>query len=91
LKGRGETKGAFMRKVLVFTLCAALGALLMVYVSQSDWTMAALMGVALGLSAALFVYVYPTDLAPPADQHHEALMRRKALATKADFRTSTRT
>jgi hypothetical protein len=79
-----------MPKVLVFALCAASGALLMVYVSESDWRMAALMGVALGLSTALFVYVYPRDLAPPADQRHEKAMRRNAEVLKSDFRPSVR-
>lgn len=79
-----------MRRLLVFTLCAALGALLMVYVSESDWPKAVLMGVSLGLSTALFVYVYPRDLAPPADQRHEKAMRRDAEVLKSDFRPSAR-
>ena len=81
-----------MRKVLVFGLCAVLGALLMIYVSESDWPMAVLMGVALGLSTALFVYVYPRDLAPPADQRHEKAMRLRAERgeSKTDFRASAR-
>jgi len=78
-----------MRKVLVFMLCAGLGALLMIYVSESDWPKAALMGVCLGLSTALFVYVYPRDLALPADQRHEKAIRR-ADAKKADIRASAR-
>ena len=81
-----------MRKILVFGLCAAFGALLMIYVSESDWPKAALMGVALGLSTALFFYVYPRDLAPPADQRHEKAMQRKAERgePKTDFRASAR-
>jgi len=81
-----------MRKVVVFALCAALGALLLMYVSESDWRMAALMGVALGLSTALFIYVYPTDVAPPADQRFEKAMRLKAdkREPKTDFRASAR-
>ena len=84
-----EKEALFVRKLLVFTLCAGFGALLMVYVSESDWPMAVLMGVSLGLSTALFVYVYPRDLAPPADQHHEKLMRHREM-TKKDFRVSAR-
>jgi hypothetical protein len=74
-----EKEALSMRKLLVFTLCAGFGALLMVYVSESDWPMAVLMGVSLGLSTALFVYVYPRDLAPPADQRHETTLRRQAI------------
>ena len=65
------------------------GALLMIYVSEGDWPMAVLMGVSLGLSTALFFYVYPRDLAPPADQRHEATHKAIARA-KADFRASLR-
>jgi hypothetical protein len=78
-----------MPKIVVFLLCAAFGALLMIYVSESDWTMAATMGVALGLSTALFVYVYPKDLAPPADEHSEKLLQRRAEMGKSSLKRLT--
>ncbi|HEY0106515.1 MAG TPA: hypothetical protein VGB91_10555 [Rhizomicrobium sp.] len=79
-----------MRKSTVFAVCATLGAVLAVYLSESDWVMAAITGAALGLSTALFVYVYPADAAPPADRRHEASMRRKAQPSKGDFKTPAR-
>ncbi|MBL6852739.1 MAG: hypothetical protein ISS15_12210 [Alphaproteobacteria bacterium] len=75
-----------MPKVVAFLLWAVFGALLMIDVSESDWPMAALMGVALGLSTALFVYVYPKDLAPPADEHSEKLLRRRAEMAKTNLK-----
>jgi hypothetical protein len=72
-----------MRKRTVFAICAVLGAMLAVYLTESDWLLAAITGAAMGISTALFVYVYPLDAAPPADRRHEATQRRRtdALAT----------
>jgi hypothetical protein len=68
-----------MRTGTIFAACAVLGALLLVFVSESNWLMAAVLGVALGLSLALFFYVYPTDIAAPSDRRHEAAQRKRDL------------
>jgi hypothetical protein len=67
-----------MRKVLVFAICAGLGALLFINVSESDWLMAGVLGTAMGLMLALFFFVYPKDMAPPADRRYEAQRKRAA-------------
>jgi len=68
-----------MRKRTVFATCAVLGAILLLWVAESDWLLAVVTGVALGLSTALFVYVYPHDAAPPSDRRHEATQRRRGV------------
>ncbi|MEI9993774.1 MAG: hypothetical protein WDM91_04195 [Rhizomicrobium sp.] len=67
-----------MRKRTIFTISGLLGGGLVLSAAESDWLLAAVIGVALGLSTALFVHVYPHDIAPPADRRHEASQRRKA-------------
>ena len=70
-----------MRKRTVFAICALLGAGLLVAVVESNWFLAAIIGLGLGLTTALFVYVYPLDIAPPADRRHEATLRRRLKAS----------
>ena len=71
-----------MRKRTIFLICALMGAALLVSVVESNWLLAAIIGVGLGTTTALFVYVYPLDAAPPADRRHEATLRRR-LKTSA--------
>jgi hypothetical protein len=61
-----------MRKRTVFSICALLSAVLLMAVVESGWLLAAVTGIGLGTTAALFVYAYPRDVAPPADRRHEA-------------------
>ena len=65
-----------MRKRTMYAICAALGALLLLAVAESDWLLALITGAGLGLTVALVVHAYPNDIAPPADRRHEATQRR---------------
>ncbi|MGZ5935442.1 MAG: hypothetical protein ACXWLO_01300 [Rhizomicrobium sp.] len=50
-------------------------------VVESGWLLAAIIGIGLGTTAALFVYAYPRDLAPPADRRHEASHGKRIKAS----------
>ena len=70
-----------MRKRTVYLICALLGAVLLVTVAESNWLLAAIVGVGLGLTAAVMVHAYPVDIAPPADRRHENTQRRRIKAS----------
>jgi len=65
-----------MRKRTIFAICALFGAVLLVAVAESNWLLAAITGMGLGITCCLMVYAYPNDIAPPADRRHEATQRR---------------
>ncbi len=66
-----------MRKRVAFGILMLLGMVLLVAVSESNWPLAAVMGVVLGAAVAVTIYAYPHDAAPPADRRHEASQRRR--------------
>ena len=67
-----------MRKRVLFAILAGLGAMLMVVFADSNWLLAALVGVGLGAVVFTFVHAYPHDIAPPSDRRHENTQRRRA-------------
>ncbi|HXC54089.1 MAG TPA: hypothetical protein VNU97_02235 [Rhizomicrobium sp.] len=68
-----------MRKKILYTICAFLGAVGLVAAAEADWLLAAIIGAGLGLTVALVVHAYPNDLAPPSDRRHEATQRRRGV------------
>jgi hypothetical protein len=68
-----------MRKRLLYTVSAFLGAITLVAAVEADWLIAAIMGAGLGLTIALMAHAYPHDVAPPADRRHENTQRRKGI------------
>jgi hypothetical protein len=66
-----------MRKRVLFAILAGLGAMLMVVLADSNWLLAALVGVGLGAVVFTFVHTYPHDIAPPSDRRHENTQRRR--------------
>jgi len=67
-----------MRKRVMFAILAGLGAMLMVVFADSNWLLAAIVGVGLGAVVFTFVHAYPHDIAPPSDRRHENTQRRRA-------------
>ena len=66
-----------MRKRIVFAIFMFLGMVLLVSAAESNWFMAAIMGVVMGGFLAFALYAFPHDAAPPADRRHEATQRRR--------------
>jgi hypothetical protein len=66
-----------MRKRFVFGISMFLGMILLVAVAESNWFLAAIMGVLLGATVAIVIFSYPKDAAPPSDRRHEATQRRR--------------
>ena len=66
-----------MRKRVAYSICAGLGAVLLVAMAESNWLLAAITGMGIGLTVALIVHAYPRDAAPPADRRHENTQRRR--------------
>ncbi|MEI9992806.1 MAG: hypothetical protein WDM86_22585 [Rhizomicrobium sp.] len=70
-----------MRKRTKYAISAIFGALVFAVLAEmNDWPLALLIGAGVGMTIALTVHAYPTDLAPPADRRHENTQRRKAAA-----------
>lgn len=67
-----------MRKRVLFAILAGLGAMLMIVLADSNWLLAAIVGVGLGAVVFTFVHAYPHDIAPPSDRRHENTQRRRA-------------
>jgi hypothetical protein len=67
-----------MRKRVLFAILAGLGAMIMVVLADSNWLLAAIVGVGLGGVVFTFVHAYPHDIAPPSDRRHENTLRRRA-------------
>jgi len=67
-----------MRKRMLFAILAGLGAMIMVVLADSNWLLAAIVGVGLGGVVFTFVHAYPHDIAPPSDRRHENTLRRRA-------------
>jgi len=67
-----------MRKRVLFAILSGLGAMIMVVLADSNWLLAAIVGVGLGGVVFTFVHAYPHDIAPPSDRRHENTLRRRA-------------
>ena len=67
-----------MRKRTKLGLYSALGAALLIWAASSNWILAGIVGLGLGLTFFVFTHSYPHDLAPPSDRRHEATLRRRA-------------
>jgi hypothetical protein len=72
-----------MRKRTMYSICALLGAVLLVAAAESNWLLAAITGAGLGLTVALVVHAYPNDIAPPADRRHESTQRRLKASARS--------
>ena len=68
-----------MRKRSLFGILVALGALLLALLADSNWGLAAIVGIGLGGMVFMFVHAYPNDIAPPSDRRHENTQRRRAV------------
>lgn len=67
-----------MRKRTLFGLLSGLGAAILTMVADSNWLLAAAVGVGLGAVVFIFIHAYPNDIAPPADRRHENTVRRRS-------------
>jgi hypothetical protein len=67
-----------MRKRTLFGILSGLGVALLVVFAESNWLLAAIVGVGLGAIVFVFVHAYPHDIAPPSDRRHENSVRRRA-------------
>lgn len=67
-----------MRKRTVFGTLSGLGAMTLTVLADSNWLLAAIVGVGLGGVVFTFVHAYPHDIAPPSDRRHENTQRRRA-------------
>ena len=67
-----------MRKRTLFGILSGLGAMILVVLAESNWLLAAVVGVGLGAVVFVFVHAYPHDIAPPADRRHENTVRRRS-------------
>jgi hypothetical protein len=67
-----------MRKRTLFAVLTALGAMILIVLADSNWLLAALVGVGLGAVVFTFIHAYPHDIAPPSDRRHENSVRRRA-------------
>jgi hypothetical protein len=52
--------------------------MMLIVLADSNWWLAALVGVGLGAMVFTFVHAYPHDIAPPSDRRHENTQRRRA-------------
>ena len=66
-----------MRKRTLFGILSGLGAAILVVLAESNWLLAAVVGVGLGAVVFVFVQAYPHDIAPPSDRRHENTLRRR--------------
>ncbi|HWA92514.1 MAG TPA: hypothetical protein VG889_20950 [Rhizomicrobium sp.] len=72
-----------MRKRTKLALYAAAGAMTLLLLAESNWLLAALVGMGLGGVVFVFTHSYPGDIAPPADRRHENTQRRRAAQREA--------
>jgi hypothetical protein len=72
-----------MRKRVVFGIFMFLGMVLLVAVAESNWFLAAIMGLLMGAFVAMALFAFPHDAAPPADRRHEATQRRRREQARA--------
>lgn len=70
-------QGDKMRKRTKLAIYAALGAATLLLLAESNWILAAAVGMGLGGIVFMFTHSYPHDIAPPADRRHEATVRRR--------------
>jgi cyanate permease len=68
-----------MRKRTLFGLLMLVGTCACLWVAQSNWVLAAIIGMGCGATVAILILAYPLDIAPPADRRHENTQRRKQL------------
>lgn len=71
-------EGDTMRKRTKLGIYAALGAMTLLLVTESNWLLAAVVGMGLGAIVFIFTHSYPNDIAPPADRRHENTVRRRS-------------
>jgi hypothetical protein len=67
-----------MRKRTLFAVLTGAGAMILIVLANSNWLLAALVGIGLGGVGFVFVHAYPHDIAPPSDRRHENTLRRRA-------------
>lgn len=72
-----------MRKRVVFGIFMFFGMVLLVAVAESNWFLAAIMGILMGAFVAMALFAFPRDAAPPADRRHEATQRRRREQARA--------
>ena len=73
-----------MKKRVVFAIFMFIGMVLLVAVAESNWFLAAIIGVVLGGFLAFALHAFPRDAAPPADRRHEATQRRRREQARAN-------
>lgn len=67
-----------MRKRTKFGFYVALGAIVVLVLANSNWLLAAVIGMGLGAVMFVFTHAYPNDIAPPSDRRHENTVRRRS-------------
>jgi hypothetical protein len=67
-----------MRKRTKLAIYTAIGAITLLLLAESNWVLAALVGMGLGGIVFVFTHSYPNDIAPPADRRHENTVRRRS-------------
>lgn len=67
-----------MRKRTKLGIYSAIGAMTLLMFAESNWILAAVVGMGLGFLIWMFTHSYPNDIAPPSDRRHENTLRRRA-------------
>lgn len=67
-----------MRKRTKLGIYCAIGAMTLLLIAESNWLLAAVIGMGLGGIFFMFTHAYPNDIAPPSDRRHEATVRRRS-------------
>lgn len=67
-----------MRKRTLFGILSGAGAATLTMLAESNFLLAALVGLGLGGIVFVFIHAYPHDIAPPADRRHENTVRRRS-------------
>ena len=66
-----------MRRAIWYAIAMFLGMVVLVAVAESNWFLAAIIGIGLGGFVAMMFFAFPHDAAPPADRRHEATQKRR--------------
>jgi hypothetical protein len=66
-----------MRKRTKLGIYSAIGAMSVLLLAESNWLLAAVVGMGLGGIFFMFTHAYPNDIAPPSDRRHENTVRRR--------------
>ncbi|MBV8977457.1 MAG: hypothetical protein JO261_02635 [Alphaproteobacteria bacterium] len=67
-----------MRRRTKLGLMMSFATLAVLVITTSNWLLAALVGMGIGVIFFVFTHAYPNDIAPPSDRRHENTQRRRS-------------